>query len=94
MKLRHLWNAWHKNIENEKQGGKLMSKILNRMQYFDQSKAFQHWQQFVVSAKERDGENKTFGSSNIGAVLNRIVKRRKAIYMHQLKIRTERRDFK
>ena len=43
MKLRHLWNAWHKNIENEKQGGKLMSKILNRMQYFDQSKAFQHW---------------------------------------------------
>ena len=35
MKLRHLWNAWHKNISDEKQGGKLMSKILNRMQYFD-----------------------------------------------------------
>ena len=94
LKLRNLWNAWQKNIEEEKSGGKLMSKILNRMQYFDQSKAFQHWQQFVVSARERDGENKTFGSSNIGQVLNRIVKRRKAIYMHQLKIRTERRDFK
>ena len=44
LKLRTLWNAWQKNIEDEKSGGKLMSKILNRMQYFDQSKAFQHWQ--------------------------------------------------
>ena len=47
-----------------------------------------------MSQKERDGENKTFGSSNVGAVLNRIVKRRLALYLHQLKIRTERRDFK
>ena len=71
-----------------------MAKMLNRMQYFDQSKAFQQWQQYTVSAKERDGENKTFGGSNLGAILNRLVKRRQAMYLHQLKVRTARRDFK
>lgn len=94
MKKRQLWDAWRQMNHEEKNGGKLMAKMLNRMQFFDQSKAFQHWQQLTVSMRERDGENKTFGSSNLGAVLNRIIKRRKALYLHQLKIRTERRDFK
>ena len=35
MRLRRLWDAWQKNIHDEKNGGKLMAKILNRMQYFD-----------------------------------------------------------
>ena len=43
-RLRYLWDAWQQNLHDEKGGGKLMSKIINRMQFFDQSKAFQHWQ--------------------------------------------------
>ena len=82
LKLRQLWDSWRQMNHEERNGGKLMAKMLNRMQFFDQSKAFQHWQQLTVSMRERDGENKTFGSSNVGAVLNRIVKRRKALYLH------------
>lgn len=40
-KLRQLWDGWRQNIHEEKNGAKLMAKMLNRMQYFDQSKAFQ-----------------------------------------------------
>ena len=44
LKLRTMWDSWREMNHKEKNSAKLMSKMLNRMQYFDQSKAFQHWQ--------------------------------------------------
>ena len=34
-RLRKLWDAWRQENDEEKSGGKLMAKMLNRMQYFD-----------------------------------------------------------
>ena len=43
--LRKYWDAIRQKISKEKDAGKMMTKMINRMQYFDQAKAFQHWQQ-------------------------------------------------
>ena len=71
-----------------------MSRMLNRMQYFDQAKAFQHWQQQTISMKTRNGENNQHGLRSIGHILNRLVKRRLASALHDMRMRTERRDYK
>lgn len=71
-----------------------MSKLLNRMQYFDQAKAFQHWQQQAISLKTREGENKDHGLKSVGHILNRLVKRRLASALNDMRLRTEKRDFK
>ena len=55
MRLRKLWDAIRQNITDEKNGGKMMSRLLNRMQFFDQAKAFQHWQQMTISMKNSAG---------------------------------------
>lgn len=44
--------------------------------------------------KERDGENKTYGATTMGNVLKRLVKRRLALVLQSLKMRTTKRDFK
>ena len=43
MRLQKLWDAIRQRLFDERNSGKMMSRILNRMQYFDQAKAFQHW---------------------------------------------------
>jgi len=43
-RLQQLWDAIRQKLFDERQGGRMMSRILNRMQYFDQARAFQHWQ--------------------------------------------------
>ena len=39
-----IWKGWKENLKQEKIGGKMMARLLGRMQFFDQAKAFQHWQ--------------------------------------------------
>ena len=71
-----------------------MSRIINRMQYFDQAKAFQHWQQQTISLKQRAGENKDHGLKSISHILNRLIKKRLASALHDMRMRTEKRDYK
>lgn len=47
-----------------------------------------------IGLKERDNEYKTFGADGIGNILKRILKRRMALWLHQLKIRTTKQAFK
>lgn len=35
--------GWKAMLKQEHKGGEMMSRFLNRMQFFDQAKAFQHW---------------------------------------------------
>ena len=86
--------GWKENLRLETLGGKMMSRLIARMQFFDQSNAFQHWQQMTVGLKERDKENSKFGASGIGNLLKRLLKRRMALYLSQLRSRTNKRDFK
>ena len=44
-RLQKLWDAIRQKLFDERESGRMMSRILNRMRYFDQAKAFQHWQQ-------------------------------------------------
>lgn len=44
--------------------------------------------------RERDTENKTYGATTMGNVLKRLVKRRLALVLHSMKMRTTKRDFK
>jgi len=64
------------------------------MQFFDQAKAFQHWQQQMISMKTRAQENKGHSAGNLAHILARLVKRRLASALQSLRLRTERRDFK
>lgn len=48
----------------------------------------------TVCLKERDGENKNYGANGLGNILKRLVKRRLALVLHSLKMRTTKRDFK
>ena len=93
-RLQRLWDAIRQRNFDEKNAGKMMSRMLNRMQYFDQAKAFQHWQQQTISLKTRSGENSQHGLRSISHILNRLVKRRLASALHDMRMRTERRDFK
>ena len=93
-KLRRLWDALREHLGKEKDGGKLIRRCLDRMQYFDQAKAFQHWQQQAISLRTRDGENRDHSAKNIGHILNRLIKRRLASAMQDMRLRMERRDFK
>ena len=76
--LKKLWDAIRNNLKKEKNAGALMRRCLDRMQYFDQSKAFQHWQQQTISLRTRDTENKSLSASGIGHILGRLIKRRLA----------------
>ena len=93
-RLQQLWDAIRQNLFDEKQAGQMMSRLLNRMQYFDQAKAFQHWQQQTISMKTRANEDKDTGLKTIGHILNRLVKKRLAAALHDMRMRTEKRDYK
>lgn len=43
-KLRRMLKGWKDMLKQERKAGDMMSRFLARMQFFDQAKAFQHWQ--------------------------------------------------
>lgn len=92
--MRKVWDAIRKHLKKEESAMNLMRRCIDRMQYFDQAKAFQHWQQQTISLKTRAGENKEQSASNIGHILARLIKRRLASALQNLRMRTEKRDFK
>ena len=93
-KLLQLWDAWRQNLFEERNSMKLMTKMINRMQFLDMAKAFQKWAQVTAACKARDGDNKDFGSNRLFNILNRMVRRRQALALHELKRRTMKKDFK
>lgn len=44
--------------------------------------------------KERRAENREYGANGLGNILKRLVKRRLALVLHSLKMRTTKKDFK
>jgi hypothetical protein len=44
--------------------------------------------------KVRDSENQNYGANGLGNILKRLVKRRLALVLHSLKMRTTKKDFK
>lgn len=44
--------------------------------------------------RTRDGENRGHSANNFGHILNRLIKRRLASALQNMRLRTERRDFK
>lgn len=44
--------------------------------------------------KTRSGEDKDYAVKSVGHILNRLIKRRLASAMHDLRMRTEKRDYK
>jgi len=44
--------------------------------------------------RTRDGENREHAGKNIGHILNRLIKRRLASALQDMRLRTERKDFK
>ena len=81
-------------MRSETKANQMMMRFCNRMQFYDISRAFQKWQQVTVACRERDGDNKRFGSQRVGQILNRLVKRRLALALHDIKRRTQKKDFK
>jgi len=71
-----------------------MSKLINRMQYFDQAKAFQHWQQQTISMRNSSIQNKDHSAKSIGHILQRLIKRRLASALNDMRMRTEKRNYK
>ena len=93
-RLQKLWDGIRGHLGKEKSAGAMMRRCLDRMQYFDQAKAFQHWQQQVISMRTRAGENREHATKNFSHILNRLIKRRLASALQDMRLRTERRDFK
>ena len=48
----------------------------------------------TICLRERDNEKRNFGANGLGNLLKRLVKRRLALVLHSLRMRTTKRDFK
>ena len=92
--MKIIWKGWKENLRQETLGGKMIARLLARMQFFDQAKSFQHWWQMTIGLRQREIENKKFGADGIGNLLKRLLKKRMGLYLHSLRSRTAKRDFK
>jgi hypothetical protein len=48
----------------------------------------------TIGLRQREKENKKFGADGINNLLKRLLKKRMTLYLHSLRNRTEKRDFK
>jgi len=64
------------------------------MQFLDQHAAFLHWAHYAISAREREKESKEHGTCSMVSVIKKMFDRRKALALHQLKLRAFKKDYK
>ncbi len=92
--MRALWNAIRRQMLLQKRGIKKFCQVVERMRYFDQAASFQKWQQYTICVEEKVVRSKKHGTCTFGLVIDRLIKRRQAFAIHQLRIRTQKKDFK
>ena len=89
-----LFNAWYWTLYNEKRKMQLMKKCVNRMQFLDVHSFFLHWAHYTISGRERERESKAHSTRSMTSILQKLFDRRKALALHQLKLRAFKKDFK
>lgn len=92
--MRNLFLAWKNMNRDEKKYLSVMKTVINRMRYYDVASYFQKWQQTTISAKEREQESQEHGAREMGLILDRLRKRRLALFLHNLKLRGAKKEFK
>ena len=83
-----------RHLALERRGIKKFEQIVERMCYFDEAACFQKWQQYTISENEKDKRARKHGTLSMGLVWDRLRKRRIAFALHQLRNRTQKKNFK
>lgn len=92
--LKKCWDAIRRVNNLQKRGIQKFKQIYERMSFFDQAASFQKWQQYTISEGEKEKRSKKHGTQSLALILDRLVKRREAFVLHQLRNRTQKKDFK
>ena len=93
-KLRRVFDGWRKINKEEKTKLKIMKVFVERSKQLDVAASFQKWQQYTVSENQRKKESKVYGTRALELSLDRLVKRRMALALHQLRMRGHKKEFK